>query len=90
MPVTACNLDKVFACDFPHPGQTQIEGNCLQNFTIPGAAKIVLRADQVAGLGVSTALTIGATETLPVSGCATATVTAGLRFSTISVAVRHL
>lgn len=87
MPVTACNLDKVFACDFPYPGQDE-KGNCLDNFTIPDPIQIVLRVDQVAGLGMSTPLTLGPTATVPVpdSSCA-ATVTGGLRFSTVSQAL---
>lgn len=74
-----CGGDNVFACDLPVAGQDP----CVENFTVPGGAQIVLRVDQVLGLGIGTAVTLGATATVPASSCV-ATVTAGLRFSTVS------
>lgn len=81
-PVVACSTDNTFACGFPAANQTV--NVCLNNFTLPGTGSIVLRVDQVAGLGITTPLTLAPTATVPSSSCA-ATVTAGLRFSTVSI-----
>ncbi|KAK4497111.1 hypothetical protein PRZ48_011561 [Zasmidium cellare] len=84
MPLTPCGDEFTYACGLPTPGTNSgNSGNCSNNITVPYGGQIVLRADQVANLGISSALTLGPTGTVPVSSCA-ATVTAGLRFSTVS------
>lgn len=58
-------------------------GDCSNTVALQGGRQIVLRKEQLAGLGLTKAITLAATDTVPATAC-TATVTSSFQFSTVS------
>lgn len=67
MALTPCSIGtRLFACDLPNLEDSS-QGNCLDNFTITGGSQFVMRPEQLVNLGISEALTLGGSATIPVN-----------------------